>query len=211
MAGICAGPGLDVVGGKLQLAGARSVAWPSAGAACALDVANGLRVDPDTGIPWVPPDARIIYERGIQTGADRTLVPATSATKQLSSLDLTMEAPLCRRSLFRGSLQGGFAGWRLYSGNLWVLQRYVTLSINGAPVAFTGMQDVSVIENNSGGAISGGGAIDGLEVFANLTAGQVVRVQASYQWDPVTFTDNAVNSLAWRAPQLQGVLWTHPE
>lgn len=211
MAGICAGPGLEAVAGKLQLANARSQEWPSDGAACALSAVNGLRTDPVTGSAWVPPDARVLFEQGEQTGADRTVVPATSAVKALSQLDLSMTAPDCRRSVFRASLSGGYAGWRGYSGNLWVLQRFVTISIDGSPVGFTGMQPVSVFENNSGGVTSGGGAIDGLELFADLDPGQVVRVQAEYEWDPVTFTDNAVNALVWRAPDLHGVLWSYPE
>ena len=132
MAGLCTGPGLETIGGKIQVAGAREAAWPGDGA-CTIAASNGLRVDPATEELWVPPDAQILFEQGVQTGADRTVVPATSAVKALSQLDLTMEVPACGRALFRASLQGGYAGWRAYSGKLWVLQRFVTLSINGAP------------------------------------------------------------------------------
>lgn len=208
MAGICAGPGLESAGGLLQLAGARSQAFP---AGCSLGALNGLRVDPDTGDAWVPPDAIFSAAQGAQTGADRTIAPASSAAVLLSKLDLTMTAPACRRSLFLGDLAGGYQGFRAGTGNFWLLSRFVTIYVDGAPIGFTGLQPVGGLENNSGGAISIGGPVEAQPIRVQLTAGQKIRVYAEYSFDPATFTASAVNALTWRAPKLNGVLLSYPQ
>lgn len=207
MAGICAGPGLATEGGLLTLDGPRSQEWPSP-AGCTVAANNGLRIDPVTGKLWTPPDP--IISDATDTAATLAVVPAAVGTTALGTLEIYQEARLCTRSFWLGEITGGYAGLRAGDGNFWAVQRSITVMVNGAPVAFTGMETVASIENNSGGVIGLGSIPDATTLRLQLSNGDNVRVTAVYQLEVFTFSASAANGLSWRPPAATGILWSYP-
>lgn len=205
MAGLCTGGGLSWATGELTLLGPREQEWANE-SGCPIDTWNGLAIDPVTGKLWAPPQNSVRMET--DTAAGSLVVPTGVATDDLSDLEVELTTGECVSGYFEATLSGGFAGWRAASGNFWTVQRYVTVYLDGVPTAFTGMQVVSAIENNSGGVLSSGNACDGYSVGVLTSPGQEVRVVAHYELDVLTYTANAANGLQWRPPELRGVLWS---
>lgn len=208
MAGLCTGLGIttDPTTGLLTLDGARQVAWPYA---CLPSAANGLRVDPGTGTAWVPPDFETLVVDA--EGPDKHVVPSVVGSGLIQELVTEQTVPDCGKARWFCWILGGHAGWRQASGNFWAIERSVTIEIDGVPVGFSGVQQVSVAENNSGGVMSSGSAVDAYQVHDLLDPGQTIKVTATYNLHTYTLTANAVNGLAWRAPKLTSTLWRpHP-
>jgi len=200
MAGICAGPGLTTdEDGQLQLFGPVEEAWNEA------DCVNALRVDPGTGKLWAP-RARLIHARTTQPGS--TATPTLAGTFTLTTLDHEQTAPACSDAKFVALLTGGYLGQRMGSGNWWAVRRYITVELNGAPVAFTGLEPVGGLENNSGGVLGASAALDATVAAAlDVPAGQTVRVLAHYEHTRLTFTASAANSYDWRPPVIDGFMF----
>lgn len=206
MAGICAGLGLDTdASGHLFIPGPRQVSWPNE-TACRIAANNGLRVDPATGNLWVPPDARMMH---LATHGDaKTQVPTSAGTVTLTHLDHRQTAPVCSDCQFVGVLSAGFLGTRMGSGNWWQVDRSITIYVDGTAVGFTGSQPVAVTENNSGGVLGQGGAVDSLLIYATVPAGKVIRLDATWIHNRVTFATAAANGITWRPPSIDGFLYT---
>lgn len=214
MAGICTAPlsGLTTIDGALAIQGARSGGWPGDPGSCRIGDKNGLRVDPVTGNLWTSPDVTITRGSSTVNGSDRSVEVTNffGPTMDLTSLKLEMTAPGCGKSVFQGSLAGGYAGFRCANGNNWTLQRFFSMFVDDVPVGFTGLQPVNTVENATGANFSVGGPVESSRLYIELTPGQKVRVEAVYSLYLGTFTANAVNFLTWRAPVLQADLWTIP-
>lgn len=207
MAGVCVGDGLATEDGLLVLDGPRSQAWPSP-VDCTLEANNGLRVDPGTGKLWAPPDPLISDET--DAGAPQAIVPGGVGTIALDTLVIQQQARICTRSFWLGQIVGGYAGFRMASGNFWAVQRTVTVEVNAVPVAFTGLETVGAMENNAGAVLGNGAPVEAMTLRLQLSSGDTVRVTATYQLEVFTYTANAANGLSWRPPAITGVLWSYP-
>jgi hypothetical protein len=204
MAGICEAGGLTVVDGKLELSGPPELAWPGP---CTIEEGNALRIDPGTGKVWAP---QALVRRKTTTGDTITAAVTVSGTYPLGDdLVHTQTAPSCAPYdvRFIATLSGGYFGQRMGTGNWWAVRRFVTIYVNGVVVAFTGLQTVAGLENNSGGVLGAGGAVDPLTITAPVPAGQVVKVVASYEHQRLAFTANPANSYEWRPPVIDGFMF----
>lgn len=208
MAGLCTGLGLTTdEDGKLMVAGARQQPWPYA---CTIASQNGLRVDPVTGAAWAPPDFRsdVVGE----VGPNKNLVPADTGSTLVQTLTTSQTAPACGKARWLCWILGGYAGWRQGSGNFWAIERAISIEVDGNPVGFTGLQEVSRAEHNAGGgALSSGGPIESFMADGLLEPGEKVEVTASYYLNVSGLTANVLNGLAWRSPRITSTLWRpHP-
>ena len=203
MAGTCVGAGLDIDGdGQLELRGARSLAWPYP---CDIGVRNGLRVDPVTNKAWVKPPQ--IVGHSAVSGPDRSIAPASAADIAIGHYEVTHTASACSQEFVRYAVTGGFAGFRLKSGNFWILQRYVSLFVNGSPVATTGLQPIAECENNSGGVTTQGAVLEGTESDLVVNAGDVVKLVADYTLQLPGFDADVLNNFVYRAPRVSLTAW----
>lgn len=208
MAGLCTGLGLDTDDdGKITLAGAREQAWPYE---CTIGAQNGLRVDPVTGLAWATPEFRSDVEG--EVGPDKNLVPSTTGSTLVQTLTTSQTNPECGKARWLCWILGGYAGWRQGSGNFWAIERAVSAEVDGVPVAFTGLQEVSRAEHNAGGgALSSGGPVESFMIDGLLDPGQEVEVTVSYYLNVSGLTANVLNGLAWRSPRITSTLWRpHP-
>lgn len=208
MAGICTTGGLTVdADGKLGIQGARPGAWPSEGS-CPIAANNGLRLDTVSGNLWVAPPGDVLQK--VTAGVEDTATPTLAGSFQIAHLEHEQVVPACADAQFVAHLSGGFIEQRMANGNWWTVQRYLTLYVNGIAVAFTGTQDVATLENNSGGTLSGGGAVDSTTIIRPVTAGQTVKLVAHYEHNRLAFTAGGANGYVWRSPSIVGQLFTHP-
>lgn len=207
MAGLCTSLGITTdADGKLMLAGARQVAWPYG---CLIGAANGLRVDPVTGNAWAPPDLETLIDTA--QGPNKNVVPSVVGTGLIQELVTEQTAPECGKARWLVWITGGHAGWRQGNGNFWAIERVVTITVDGVVVGFSGMEQVSVAENNSGGIMSSGSAVESVMVDGMMNPGQTIKVVATYNLATYTLTANAANGLAWRSPKITSTLWRpHP-
>lgn len=207
MAGTCWGDGVGTdADGKLTILGPRAGAWPG-GTGCPIGTGNALRVDADTGLLWVAPMSVSVARA---TQANRSIAPTAVGVVQLTAVALEVTAPACGPAVVRFDVTGGYAGCRAVTGNFWTIQRYLTVYIDGAPTAYTGLEPVGGIENDSGGVLATSGAVDPNVVHVPATAGQKVRLLAHYELNVQTFSANAVNGVAWRPPRIEGMIIGQP-
>lgn len=207
MAGQCAGCGIDTTDGDVSVLGPRTGAWPY-GPAATQSGNNGLRCDADAGL-WVPPDAKIVS--GTATKPNRVVAPADSSTVLLHEVSLTLTAALRSNSLVRFDIHGGYAGFRMATGNWWGVTRFITTFYDGVPSAFSGSEYVASCENNSGGILGVGGPVEAQHGWDVVPAGTVVKVLANYSLDVLAFADNALNGLTWRCPRITMMLMSIPQ
>lgn len=199
----CTGPGLDIdPTGRVVLVGPRSEEWPED---CDIAALNGLRTDPVTGDVWAPPDLEIT--RAEHTGAGRFIIPPDTNPGTLHILQVEHTAD-CRPCHVQLSATGGFAGFRMASGNFWVVRRRFTTYVNGSPVATTGLEPIAVCENNSGGVVSQGTVCDSAVYGVLLDAGDTIRFNAYYELEPAALVSNAANGFTWRPPDVRLAAWT---
>lgn len=205
MAGICEGGGLTIDGdGRLVLAGVPELAW---GPVCSIEDGTGLRIDPGTGKVWTP------KHRALHTQASEPALTAAVTVAGTYALGdpvvLETVAPACSPfpARFVATLSGGYFGQRMGNGNWWAAKRFVTVWVNGVVVGFTGSQTVASLENNSGGVLNAGAAVDALTITALVPAGQTVKVQASYQHERLSFTASPANGYEWRPPTIDGFMF----
>lgn len=208
MAGTCYGDGLTVDGqGRLALDGPVEAEWPP-GPTCSIAVNNGIKTDPATGKLWVAP--RSIIARDSAVGINRETVPNGTGIDNLTTTTLQMQARQCERMMSVFHVTGGYFAVRQATGNFWILQRYLTIEVNGAPVAFTGMQPIGGAENNSGGIISQSGPVENVTLTTELDPGDLIKLTAHWEMSILTFSANGANGVTWRPPRLEGLLYGYP-
>lgn len=203
MAGACVGDGLRNNAGTIELYGPRSAAWPSG---CAIGAANGLNTDPVTHKAWVAP-ALVITGRDVAPDL-QVIHPTNDDLHQLGEVTMTQTVGACSRTFMQAHLGGGYAGFRLASGNFWRIQRRITLYVNGAPTAYTGLEDAAGSENNSGGITSQGSPLEAMPIIATLNAGDTIKVLAHYELLLDGFADNVANRLTYRLPRITAGFYT---
>lgn len=210
MAGSCTGLGVRLNRvNEVEAAVDRIEVWPYAGSA---SDKSGIRVDPDSGLLWSPPDQKInVIEAPL--GPNRTIFPNDNDTIKLIDLSLEMVAsPDHDQVMFWFSLAGGFAGYRMGPGNFWGVYRHITTYNNGVPITFSGFQEVSGSENNTTGVSLGNSStIDSFVGIAERPGGTKFKVLAHYELRPLAFTDRPTNAFTWRPPRLQIMQFSQPQ
>lgn len=208
MAGSCTGVGIRINAfNEVEADVDRRQVWPYT---AQLASKNGLRGDPETGQLWAPPDQIVSKVEAI--GVAKTIIPTDAATVALTDLTVTMTASTDHDQVMFGLfLSGGKAGFRMGTGNFWLVNHIVTTYDNGTPTTFTGSEDCASAENNAGGSIGFSLTPDALIGWHVKPGGTVFKVTASYSFDPLTFTDSPTNGFAWRPPRLHVLQLSMPQ
>jgi hypothetical protein len=195
----CTGCGLTIVDGVVTLYGAREVEWPMEGAGNSIEERNGLCCDPETGKAWVAPAQRITHASGSYilgtTGDNQSIEPGSGQPAVVELVAI-----------------GGFAKMRMVSGNFWRVTRqidfYKTVAGIETPLATTGLEEIAVFENNSGGVSTSGHVLDASMTHVELDEGDIIRCRATYRFQADSLTANALNVFEFRSPQLHSHAWT---
>jgi hypothetical protein len=169
---------------------------------------NGFRIDPVSGKVWIPPDPRMLHAAKFTNGA--TIVPTVAGTNQIANIRHDMSAPACADCQWMVVLSGGYAAQRMGSGNFWQVERSTSLYRNGVLVSTTTNQPIFSTENNSGGILGQGAAIEPETYVLAIPAGQTATIITVYQHHTLTFSANAGNGLTWRPPTVDGFMFTLP-
>ena len=198
MAGVCTGAGLTIDGaGHVALQGASEAEWPGV---CGIGTSNGLHVDPVTGNAWVLPQEPMQWAD--LDGTTTVIAPANDSTKQFGTKFVEHTVTGCRKVLMVADVMGGFAGFRMGSGNFWTLERLATFTLNGVDTLTTGTQPVAACENNSGGVLGQAGPIEVTRFIVAVDPGDVVKVSAAHQLACPGFATHVLNSFTIRRPRI---------
>lgn len=209
MAGLCVSHGLDTNNeGKVFLAGARPVAWPYS--ECSLDANNGLRYDPVTDKAWVTPPTKIEVE--VETAADRDIVPTAEGTTVLRHLHLEHNTLKCGNGFIMVNLTNGHAGFRMGQGNFWLLNRYITLTIDNVAVLYTGLETIAAAENTATGGTTGVRypIAEAAPVQWFLDPGVKVEVDVHYELDVASYAASGANGFTFKPPVVAATFFTQP-
>jgi hypothetical protein len=96
-------------------------------------------------------------------------------------------------------------------GNWWIVKRYLTVSYDGVPVAFTGNVVVNTLENHSGGVMSVAGPVDGHGVWDVVPAGTDIHLESRYELEVPVYTVNAANAFVWEMPRISIMVASVPQ